>query len=236
MTRLNPQLCIGLLVATFSLLALGVYLDSQPYFTWDLRATRLFQEGTWSGLPALMRGASLAGDNVFLSALLVLVASLVLLRACGRLEAAVLLLAVAMGQVIKIAVKDIVGRPRPDPGLVKVLIEAKEIHSFPSGHTVHYVVFFGFLWFLAFRLLEPRRWRWPIMALLGGLLLLIGPARVYLGAHWTSDVLGGYLLGTALLLVNIRLYHRWSRPRSTEAALKRHQGLATDPVGHAGLS
>ena len=50
-----------------------------------------------------------------------------------------------------------------------------------------------------------------ILTLLPGLIALVGPSRVYLGHHWASDVLGGYALGTAYLLILIQLY-RISRP------------------------
>jgi undecaprenyl-diphosphatase len=88
------------------------------------------------------------------------------------------------------------------------------MNSFPSGHTVHYVVFFGFLWFLAFTPLRLPGLRWAMLGLLAGMMLLVGPARIYRGAHWASDVLGGYLLGAALLLGNISLYRWWSGPKS----------------------
>jgi undecaprenyl-diphosphatase len=88
------------------------------------------------------------------------------------------------------------------------------MNSFPSGHTVHYVVFFGFLCFLVFTLLRPRALRWAMLGLLAGMMLLVGPARIHLGAHWASDVLGGYLFGAAMLLGIISLYRWWSGPKS----------------------
>jgi undecaprenyl-diphosphatase len=84
-------------------------------------------------------------------------------------------------------------------------------YSFPSGHTVHYVVFLGFLWFLTLVLVRPRLLRWTLLAVNGALVLLVGLSRVYLGAHWASDVLGGYLLGGALLATAICGYRWWSR-------------------------
>jgi undecaprenyl-diphosphatase len=220
--RRRPQLAIAIMLICFCALAGAVYFDSQPYFGWDLAITREFQASQWPGIEKLMRSVSLAGDDVIWSSILVGSAFLILLAVRARREAMILLLAVATGQVVKIAVKNIIGRPRPNADLVNVLISAKEIKSFPSGHTVHYVVFFGFLLFLAFSLLRSRGLRWPIVALLGALIVLVGPARVYLGAHWTSDVLGGYMLGGALLLANISLYRRWS-----STAVKRQQSDAS---------
>jgi undecaprenyl-diphosphatase len=212
-------LAVVALLGGFTLFAAAVSLDSQPYFDWDLAVSREFQSASWPGLDGLMRGVSLAGDRVLWSTLMIAAACLVLLALHRRREAAVLVLAVVVGQVLKIAVKNLIGRPRPTPALVNVLIEAKEIYSFPSGHTVHYVVFFGFIAYLAFVLIRQPALRWLTLAIATGLVLLVGPARIYLGAHWASDVLGGYLLGGAVLLACIQLYVRrpaWQPVRSDE--------------------
>jgi undecaprenyl-diphosphatase len=195
-------------LACFAILAVLVCLNGQPYFAWDLAITRAMQSASWPGLESLMRGVSLAGDQVLWSAMMIGTAFLVVFVMCGRREAIMLVLAVAAGQVLKIVIKNLIGRPRPTPSLVNVMIEAKEIYSFPSGHTVHYVVFFGFIGYLAFTFIRRPTLRWLIVGLMSGLVLLVGPARVYLGAHWSSDVLGGYLLGGGVLVATIQLYLR----------------------------
>jgi undecaprenyl-diphosphatase len=93
--------------------------------------------------------------------------------------------------------------------LVHVLLDEGDIHgfpSFPSGHAVYYTAFFGFLWVVTFRRVKPRLLRWPLLGFFGAVVLLVCLARVYLGAHWPSDVAGGYLLGGAVLAVGIALY------------------------------
>ncbi len=75
-----------------------------------------------------------------------------------------------------------------------------------------YVGFFGFIGFLAYRLLRPSLRRSLLLALFGGLVLLIGISRIYLGEHWASDVLGSYLLGSLMLVAIIQVY-LWGRTR-----------------------
>jgi membrane-associated phospholipid phosphatase len=54
--------------------------------------------------------------------------------------------------------------------------------------------------------------RWPVAAALGALLMLAGVANLYLGVHWPSDVLGGYLWGLVLLLPALAAYDSLRRP------------------------
>jgi membrane-associated phospholipid phosphatase len=68
--------------------------------------------------------------------------------------------------------------------------------SFPSGHVLNLTATFGFLIFLVYRWRGSPPLRWGLILLLAFPILTIGFARVYEGAHWASDVLGGYLLGS----------------------------------------
>ena len=84
---------------------------------------------------------------------------------------------------------------------VSLLLVCRPVH-FPSGHVVFYVVFFGFIAFLAWSLLTGYR-RWVVIAACGLLIVLIAPSRVYLGAHWASDVIGEYVIGMLWLIMII---------------------------------
>jgi undecaprenyl-diphosphatase len=194
----------------FVVLAVAVDLDGQPYFRSDVAVSQAVQSLTWPGLEPAMHAVSLAGDSVLWSSVLVATACLVVLHRRAWRAAAVLLAIVLVGQVLKIGVKDFIERPRPAPGVVEVRIDPEEKYSFPSGHTVHYTVFFGFLWFLSFGLVKLRLLRRALLGVLGALVLAVGLARVYLGAHWMSDVIGGYLLGGAILAAGIGLYRAWT--------------------------
>jgi undecaprenyl-diphosphatase len=109
------------------------------------------------------------------------------------------------GDVLTGLIKSRVLRPRPTRDLVRVVSQLGEA-SFPSGHVVHYVTFYGFLFYLVFTHLKKRWFRTALLTLMAGLILLVGPSRVYMGHHWPSDVGGAYLVGTLWLGLIIIAY------------------------------
>lgn len=153
------------------------------------------------------------------------VAALAGLWLAGRPRSGVLVVvATALVSLCATIVKELVRRPRPSTSLVHV---ATRLHdaSFPSGHVVHYVVMFGFVVYLVVsrRLYLAPGWRAGATVVLVALIVLVGPSRVYLGQHWPTDTLGGYLLGGAVLLVSIAIERRWNSgsPRSLPSMLAR---------------
>jgi membrane-associated phospholipid phosphatase len=197
----------------FAFLAILVGLWGLPYFSGDLAVSRLVQELPGSVTAQAMHFISLAGDNAIEASILVAVAALILFLMKAKKEAAILIGAVLVSQILKITIKQLIGRPRPTTEHVNVLFSAQEIFSFPSGHTVHYTVFFGLLFFFAFTLVKPVTLRWSLCLLFGGMIAVIGLARIFLGAHWVSDVIGGYLLGGAVLAAGIGAHREWCTPR-----------------------
>jgi len=87
--------------------------------------------------------------------------------------------------------------------------------SFPSGHVMHYTNFYGLLIYLLATNWKPGRLRNTLIALCTGMIATIGPSRIYLGAHWPSDVMAGYLYGGLWFGGIIALYLRvkaWLHP------------------------
>ena len=104
--------------------------------------------------------------------------------------------------------KLVVRRPRPSGPLIRVVTADIRDTSFPSGHTVHYVTFWGFVTYLIFTLAESPLLRWGAVAVAAPVIALVGVSRVYLGHHWLSDVVASYLLGFAYLIGLVSLYQR----------------------------
>lgn len=141
------------------------------------------------------------------AAVLVVASGIVVWRCLGRLEGG-LVLAAGLSSLLGSPIKIAVNRPRPTAALVQVFA-TEHGTGFPSGHALFAAVVLGFLTYLAVTHLRRHSLRTLSFAGLLTLILLIGISRVYLGAHWPSDVLGGYLVGAAFLAVLIWLYRMW---------------------------
>lgn len=129
-----------------------------------------------------------------------------------RLEALFQLAAWGTGGVSSVF-KRIVRRERPGPKHPHLNVVPANIGgtSFPSGHVIIYTGVYGFLAYLASLWIETKSIRRVVVALLTGLVSLVGISRVYMGHHWFSDTVASYLLGTTYLVALTSLYRRIKR-------------------------
>jgi undecaprenyl-diphosphatase len=109
---------------------------------------------------------------------------------------------------VSTAVKGFVRRPRPLPEQVRVVLAPLGGSSFPSGHVLTYVGTYGFMAFVVYSVIGPPQVRWPLSLGLVGLVVLVGPSRIYQGHHWPTDVTASYMLGLAYLIGLMALYRR----------------------------
>lgn len=136
-----------------------------------------------------------------------------LLFAGRRRDALFALLPVAVAQLANVSLKLLFSSPRPTTDLVAVT-DPSGGFGFPSGHTMATVVVVGSLAFIVLRGVECR-WRRALVIGSAALVALgMGFSRVYVGAHWPSDVLGAYLWGIAFTALMIIAYQA-SRPNAS---------------------
>ena len=106
---------------------------------------------------------------------------------------------VAIVTVLNQLIKRILQRPRPTEYRI---IEEKG-YSFPSGHSMVSMAFYGYFIYLIYKYVKNKYVKWISIILLSLLICLIGISRIYLGVHYTSDVLGGFLISISYLIIYI---------------------------------
>ncbi len=146
----------------------------------------------------------------------VFIASAIFFIASYRREA-LFTLGVFIADSINIILKLLINRSRPQAMDVYPKFQQG---SFPSGHVVHYVVFFGFI--LTVMWVSPwiyKALRWIVGALCIFLIGGVSVARIYLGTHWPSDILAAYILGFMMLGWLILLYINGLRQQTSHKIL-----------------
>lgn len=97
--------------------------------------------------------------------------------------------------------KRILQRPRPEE--FRIINESG--YSFPSGHSMISMAFYGFLIYLIYKDVKNKYLKWILIIILGTLIISIGISRIYLGVHYTSDVLAGFLIAISYLIIYISI-------------------------------
>ncbi|WP_020677583.1 bifunctional DedA family/phosphatase PAP2 family protein [Geopsychrobacter electrodiphilus] len=193
--RLLPLLCIALLLAVW--LFAGVLEDlitfdplvqaDQAIYHWLQSLRSPWGDQFFVALTEL-------GDALVLFPLVLTVLAVLLFHRRFR-DVWYWLAAVAGGVGLVQLFKWTLHRPRPID-----IYSGVSSWGFPSGHSTMSVVFYGFLALLLARSFAPR-WRWTPFGAAIGVSLLIALSRIYLGAHWLSDVVGGMALGWSWVIL-----------------------------------
>jgi undecaprenyl-diphosphatase len=157
------------------------------------------------GMTRLMKFITFLGSEWSISFLAVMVPALVfILRKKEYYRPGLLMAAnIALGALLNQMLKLVFRRPRPE---VLKLVEETGF-SFPSGHSMSSLIFFGFAAYLLIRY-GKHRGRYLLAGAIGVLVLLIGLSRIYLGVHYASDVLAGFIIGAGWLIIAVRISDR----------------------------
>jgi len=186
-----------LITIVVGFLILSVLVSFFPSSFIDREFSEEIQEHENPFLDVVMKAVSYPGYIPY-APIMVLITTLLFYIRKHKREAVFVILTMG-SSLLSTVVKFIVNRPRPDQDIVKVLIQTHQ-QSFPSGHVLFYVVFFGFLALLMYMFKHiGKKLRLTITAGCMLMIFIIPISRIYLGAHWFTDVLAGFLLGIIYL-------------------------------------
>jgi len=190
----------------------------------DLAALFWFQAQHRPWLDTFMEGVTLLGDRLaIVGVVLAAFALCVLLRQVRT--GLWLVLCACLAILVSEMVKTVVNRPRPDVAFA--LVARPRSASFPSGHALLSMAVYGSLALAVTRRLRRRSHRILVLGGTGILILLIGCSRLYLGVHYVTDVVGGWLAGGAIAMLFLWLDQRWGwKPLLVSPRLETAPGAA----------
>ncbi|MEY2512548.1 MAG: hypothetical protein QOE26_3311 [Verrucomicrobiota bacterium] len=204
--RLSPEGYLGLhlTVGLFVILAAGWWFGDIAEDMSRNAATRLFDErvASWFHeratpfLTQVMRVVTFFGSVGFVAAASSCVAIFLIVRKRRWYQLLMLALAVGGGSLLNILLKHFFHRQRP---VLENPLLTLTSYGFPSGHTMGSTLFYGTL--AVFAAQSVKTWRWRVLAFWIAALAvaLIGLSRIYLGAHYLTDVVGAMAVGLAWL-------------------------------------
>ena len=141
------------------------------------------------------------GGAIFLIVLTIVLVILIKNKKIGISIFSNLVIITILNQLIK----RILQRPRP----TEYRIIEETGYSFPSGHSMVSMAFYGYLIYLIYKYVKNKYLKWISIVLLSILICSIGVSRIYLGVHYISDVLGGFLLSISYLVIYISAVNKF---------------------------
>ena len=154
-----------------------------------------------STVTPVARVITLLGGTIFIISSAVLLFIIIKNKKIGFLILANLAIVATLNQLLKHILK----RPRPTGYR---LIEVSG-YSFPSGHSMVSMAYYGFLIYLIYKYVKNKYIKWISICILSIFICLIGISRIYLGVHYTSDVLAGFLISITYLIMYIEIVNKF---------------------------
>jgi membrane-associated phospholipid phosphatase len=161
----------------------------------DEKITAWFQEHATPSLTAFFRTATFFGSVTFLTVATVTAAFLLALKR-WRYRLLTLVLVTGGGSLLNLLLKHFFHRQRP---VLENPLVTLSSYGFPSGHTMGSTIFYGSLALVLGYSTRTWRWRLLMAALAGGVVVAVGTSRIYLGAHYFTDVVGAIAISLAWL-------------------------------------
>ncbi|PKG23398.1 phosphatase PAP2 family protein [Niallia nealsonii] len=203
MTRRYISLILFIILAGIAaFIGIAKWVTSKDIIVFDSNVIAFIQSFVSDRFTAVMIAISFFGSIKWIATVLIIIACLL----CWKKKYALaifLLGASGLGALLNKGLKWFFKRERPD--ILPIVIEKS--YSFPSGHSMGSLLFYGSLAFVVLHLMKPSKLRKIAVFVFCLFILLIGISRIYLGVHFPTDVLGGYSVGMAFLFICIIVFH-----------------------------
>lgn len=197
-TKYNFLFIVSILSLTLFTLLANTY-DSGFIEYLDIQAIKRIQSFEQTNITLVMKFFSYIGDTLRVIIISVIIL-FILFKVFHQRKELILFLVVLIGStILNVLLKNYFHRERPN--LVRMIIE--DGYSFPSGHTMAALSLYGIISFLLWRHIPQQSGRILFICISAFFILGIGLSRIYLGAHYPSDVVGAYLISGSWLTFTI---------------------------------
>lgn len=177
---------------------LGIISRGDSVHVWDVRFGRWIQRWRGDFPEALYRIGDMLGTTSI--AIVIVAVGLVLAVLAKHWRVAMFLVMAVVFRLIGTQIKPIFDSPRPGEEHLR-LLEVFDGFGYPSGHSTTVATVATTAVLLGWHYLPRSPWRWSIATVVALMMVLVGWSRIWAGAHWPSDVLGGWAVGTAFTLL-----------------------------------
>jgi undecaprenyl-diphosphatase len=202
---LYPQTMITLGILLALLVAFAIVIRLPATYEYDLKATKTFQLINRPWLNLFARWSTFMGNSQ--NVIILAAGAAVFAWGYGKTNAAWFIMLSPLSLPLNMLIKSIVRRKRPEPEHVEVVQHMPRWgFSFPSGHSMGSAAVYGTIAFFVL-LYVPNYWlRNGLATSLAVLPVCVGLSRVYVGAHWLSDVVSGWAMGTFVVVALAAMY------------------------------
>ncbi len=201
---------VALFVNAVMIVKLSATLIREDFFSFDKAVISTVRSFSSETMDAVMVFITELGSSFTLGTLLLVGMILLFLKRKDKLASLFFFLVVAGGGLVNSLLKNLFERERPN---VNRLIEIDGF-SFPSGHSMGSMLFYGFLVYLLFRSQQSMQRKIGLGILICIIILLIGISRIYLGVHYPSDVLAGFIAGfiwLSICIIVLEAAYKWKK-------------------------
>ena len=185
-----------ILLVGFILIMILVITDNISVF--DDKVYEFLINKRSSGLDLYFKNITRLGNTI------TIIIALVLITILGKgIQRVIGITSIAATAVLNSIVKNIIKRARPEH--IKLIKQGG--FSFPSGHAMISIALYGFLIYIVNKKIKNKSLKVVLTILLGVIIISIGLSRIYVGVHYPSDILAGYLFAIAILMITIIVCH-----------------------------
>ncbi|WP_257390622.1 phosphatase PAP2 family protein [Peribacillus muralis] len=216
MMKLKLQLMIAFIVSVFALIGfsfMAFAVSANDYLKFDSEVISVVQGWESPILTGIMKFFTYIGStgSIIILSLFILIFLYKVLK--HRLELVLFIAVMAGSPLLNAVVKLCFQRTRPD---LHRLIEIGG-YSFPSGHAMNAMSLYGILTFLLWRHIKVKWGRMLLIVMSTLMILTIGISRIYLGVHYPSDIIAGYLAGGFWIAMSIWFFQRYQDRRQDKS-------------------